>query len=75
MDSIWLFRELEDEMKGEVKSEFQVGRSWICRISEKEQVTDGREMMDSAWDTLSFRSQVEPRGQLNFISGAQKIWL
>lgn len=29
MDSIWLFRELEDEIKGEIKSEFQVGRSLL----------------------------------------------
>lgn len=44
----------------------------MCRISEKEQVKDGEEMMNSfgwVW------SQVKSREQLNFISGVQMIWI
>ena len=76
-----LWGKLEDELKGEVRSEFQVwgldnkqvGHSQICRISEKEQVKDGEEMMNSFW--LGFGSQVKSREQLNFISGVQMIWI
>lgn len=45
----------------------------MCRISEKEQVKDGEEMMNSFW--LGFGSQVKSREQLNFISGVQMIWI